>query len=94
MRNPVHDVVVAQSSRARRRGADRIRQLVVLGDGAPWIWKLATAIVPEATPIVDIYPPAKTCMTWPLGSRPSSATATTTGCTPGWPTSTPATSKP
>ncbi len=40
---------------ARRRGADHIRQLVVLGDGAPWIWYLATAILPEATPIVDLY---------------------------------------
>jgi hypothetical protein len=40
---------------ARRRGAERIRQLVVLGDGAPWIWKLATAIAPEAAPIVDLY---------------------------------------
>jgi hypothetical protein len=27
----------------------------VLGDGAPWIWNLATTILPEATPIVDIY---------------------------------------
>jgi hypothetical protein len=40
---------------ARRRGADHIRQLVILGDGAPWIWNLATAILPEATPIVDLY---------------------------------------
>lgn len=24
-------------------------------DGAPWIWNLATAILPEATPIVDLY---------------------------------------
>lgn len=40
---------------ARRRGADHVRQLVVLGDGAPWIWNLATAILPEATPIVDLY---------------------------------------
>ncbi|CCK65172.1 ISKra4 family transposase [Mycobacterium canetti] len=40
---------------ARRRGADAIRQLVVLGNGAHWIWNLATAILPEATPIVDIY---------------------------------------
>ena len=39
---------------ARRRGADTVRQLVVLGDGAHWIWKLATAILPEATPIVDL----------------------------------------
>ena len=40
---------------ARRCGADHIRQLVVLGDGAPWIWNLATANWPEATPIVDLY---------------------------------------
>jgi hypothetical protein len=40
---------------ARRRGAAHIRQLVVLGDGAAWIWKLATTILPEATQIVDLY---------------------------------------
>jgi hypothetical protein len=39
----------------RRRGAEHIRQLVILGDGAVWIWKLATKILPEATQIVDIY---------------------------------------
>jgi hypothetical protein len=26
------------AAEARRRGADDIRQLVVLGDGASWIW--------------------------------------------------------
>jgi hypothetical protein len=26
---------------ARRRGADHAQQLVVLGDGAAWIWNLA-----------------------------------------------------
>lgn len=40
---------------ARRRGSDHIRQPVVLGDGAPWIWNLATSILPEATQIVDLY---------------------------------------
>lgn len=40
---------------ARRRGADHIRQLVVLGDGAVWIWNLAGKILPAATQIVDIY---------------------------------------
>ncbi|HEX9498877.1 MAG TPA: ISKra4 family transposase [Mycobacterium sp.] len=40
---------------ARRRGCEHIRQLVVLGDGATWIWNLATKIFPEATQIVDIY---------------------------------------
>lgn len=40
---------------ARRRGSEHIRQLVVLGDGAAWIWNLATKILPAATQIVDIY---------------------------------------
>ena len=40
---------------ARRRGADHIRQLVVLGDGAVWIWNQATARFPEATQIMDLY---------------------------------------
>jgi hypothetical protein len=52
---PTEQFATLVAAEARRRGADRIRQLVVLGDGAPWIWKLATAIAPEATPIVDIY---------------------------------------
>ena len=52
---PAAEFATLVHAEARRRGADRIRQLVVLGDGAPWIWKLATAIVPEATPIVDVY---------------------------------------
>jgi hypothetical protein len=40
---------------ARRRGGEHIRQLVVLGDGAVWIWNLAGKILPAATQIVDIY---------------------------------------
>jgi hypothetical protein len=52
---PANQFATLVHAEARRRGADHIRQLVVLGDGAPWIWKLATAIAPEATPIVDIY---------------------------------------
>lgn len=43
------------AAEARRRGAEHIRQLVVLGDGAVWIWNLATKILPAATQIVDIY---------------------------------------
>ena len=30
------------TAEARRRGAGRVRQLTILGDGAPWIWNLAT----------------------------------------------------
>jgi hypothetical protein len=38
-----------------RRGADHVRQLTVIGDGAAWIWGIATAKFPEATQIVDLY---------------------------------------
>jgi len=38
-----------------RRGADHVRQLTVIGDGATWIWNLAAATFPEATHIVDLY---------------------------------------
>ena len=38
-----------------RRGADHVRQLTVLGDGAAWIWNIATDKFPEATQIVDLY---------------------------------------
>jgi hypothetical protein len=38
-----------------RRGADHVRQLTVIGDGAAWIWNLAAAKFPQATQIVDLY---------------------------------------
>ena len=38
-----------------RRGADHVRQLTVIGDGAPWIWNIAAAKFPEATQIVDLF---------------------------------------
>ncbi len=40
---------------AQRRGVGWARQVVVLGDGAKWIWKLATRRVPQAVQIVDWY---------------------------------------
>jgi hypothetical protein len=40
---------------AVRRGAEHVRQLVILGDGAPWIWNLADKLLPAATQIVDLY---------------------------------------
>jgi hypothetical protein len=43
------------AAEARRRGAERVRQLAVLGDGAHWIWNLASQHFPEATQIVDLY---------------------------------------
>jgi hypothetical protein len=38
-----------------RRGADHVRQFTILGDGAPWIWNIATSKFPEATQIVDLF---------------------------------------
>ena len=34
------------AAEARRRGAAHIRQMVILGDGAAWIWNLAGAALP------------------------------------------------
>jgi hypothetical protein len=38
-----------------RRGAEHVRQVTVIGDGAAWIWNLAAATFPEATHIVDLF---------------------------------------
>ena len=38
-----------------RRGADHVRQLTIIGDGAAWIWGIAAAKFPEATQIVDLF---------------------------------------
>ena len=37
------------------RGADHVRQLTILGDGAAWIWNTVAARFPGATQIVDLY---------------------------------------
>jgi hypothetical protein len=40
---------------AHRRGFDHATRRVVLGDGAPWIWKLADELFPGAIQIVDLF---------------------------------------
>jgi len=40
---------------AHRRGLERAAEVVVLGDGAEWIWNLAAEHFPGATQIVDWY---------------------------------------
>jgi hypothetical protein len=40
---------------ARRRGAGHVRQLTIPGDGAHWIWNLASQHFPGATQIVGLY---------------------------------------
>lgn len=38
-----------------RRRFDRIRQPIIIGDGAKWIWGIAERLFPEATHIVDYW---------------------------------------
>jgi hypothetical protein len=38
-----------------RRGAGHVRQFTILGDGAAWIWNIASSQFPEATQIVDLF---------------------------------------
>jgi len=40
---------------ALRRGLPQAHRVVVLGDGAPWIWNIAETHFPEATLIIDLY---------------------------------------
>jgi hypothetical protein len=37
------------------RGLDRAEKIVVMGDGAPWIWNLAEEYFPNCVQIVDLY---------------------------------------
>jgi hypothetical protein len=40
---------------AEQCGLSQAQQVVVVGDGAPWIWNLAAEHFPEAVQIVDLY---------------------------------------
>lgn len=40
---------------AARRGVQRAEEVIVLGDGAPWIWGIADEHFPGAIQIVDLY---------------------------------------
>jgi hypothetical protein len=40
---------------AQQSGLSRAKQIVVLGDGALWIWKLVAEHFPDAVQIVDLY---------------------------------------
>ena len=46
------DLVKAEGT---RRGAGHVRQMTVIGDGAAWIWGIATGKFPGATQVVDLY---------------------------------------
>jgi hypothetical protein len=52
---PAHLFADLVQAEGIRRGAHHIRQVTVLGDGAAWIWGIATSKFPEATQIVDLF---------------------------------------
>jgi len=52
---PVEHFGTLVYAEARRRGSAKAKEVVVLGDGATWIWNLAKAHFPGATHIVDLY---------------------------------------
>lgn len=49
------DFVARVVREATRRGFDKAARQIVLGDGAPWIWNLATEHFPGAVQIVDLF---------------------------------------
>lgn len=51
----VEDFAKLQWAEAVRRGVPRSREIVVLGDGAVWIWNLADDCYPDSVRIVDWY---------------------------------------
>lgn len=52
---PAAEFATQVKAEYHRRGFDQIRQPLVLGDGAHWIWNIADAQFPAATQIVDYY---------------------------------------
>ena len=52
---PAADFGAKAKAEYYRRGFDQIRQPVVLGDGAHWIWNIANQHFPAATQIVDYF---------------------------------------
>ena len=82
---------ILMAAEARRRGAGHIRQLTILGDGAPWIWNLASQHFPEATQIAGLFHAREHVHDLAnLAGRCWPATATN-GSANAWPSSTPAT---
>jgi hypothetical protein len=52
---PAHVFAGLVEAEGIRRGARHVRQLTILGDGAAWIWGIASSKFPEATQIVDLF---------------------------------------
>ena len=70
---------------AERRGFQLARRRVILGDGAKWIWQVATEMFPGAIQIVDYFHACEKvwqvarAVSWPASAPPTSS-ATATAC--------------
>jgi hypothetical protein len=49
------EVAILLRQEARRRGLDRAKQVVYLGDGAAWVWENCRLTFPGAIEILDFY---------------------------------------
>lgn len=54
-RSALGDFGRSLSALAVEQGLLRAKQVVVLGDGAPWLWRVVEEHFPDAVPIVDVY---------------------------------------
>jgi hypothetical protein len=52
---PTSEFATQLKAEHTRRRFDRIRQPIIIGDGAKWIWNIAERLFPEATHIVDYW---------------------------------------
>ena len=52
---PAHVFAGLVEAEGIRRCAGHVRQLTILGDGATWIWNIASTKFPGATQIVDLF---------------------------------------
>ena len=49
------EIAVLLHQEARRRGVDRAKRVVFVGDGAAWVWENARLTFPDAIQILDFY---------------------------------------
>ena len=51
----ISDFAARVERESKRRGFDKAEKKVILGDGAKWIWNIATELFPDAIQIIDLY---------------------------------------
>ena len=51
----ISDFACRVERETRRRGFDKAKRQVIIGDGAVWIWNIAAELFPNAIQIIDLY---------------------------------------